>query len=651
MESPPASPVAAKVGALAPDNVQQLQAILSVLSEGLAIAEPTGNIVHINAAAARILGYENPEEMSRDLASFGELFDVFRLDGTPVKSSERPLERALRGETLTSCELRFRRRDTGFQRIVNYNAKPVLNDDGSVMLGVVVLRDVTDEKQAEAERSMLLERERLAREQAEAAQRWYRNLADTIPQMVWTADPDGYTDYANRHWFDYTGLDHEHTYGFGWLTALHPDDEALALQLWRHCLQTGDVFETEYRFRRGGDGSYRWHLARALPVRDPGGNILKWFGTCTDIHEQKEIQGRLAKTLEDLRRTELRLRRIADSNLIGICFWKQDGTISEANDEYLRLLGFTRRELEAGLANWQSVTPPESRAADQAAWAELRAKGVAAPFEKEFLLAGGRRIPVLIGLAALDATVSEGCAFVVDLTKRKEAELALKQSNDDLQQFAFVVSHDLQQPLRMVTSYSQLLLRRCQGELDDDAREYIDFIIDGARRMAALIQDLLAFSRLGFGEMKPPGRIELSSIVEWALMNLQVAVQESGAKVIYGELPVVSVDQTQMVQVFQNLIGNALKYRSASPPEITIHADRKDGDWVIGVRDNGAGFDPVYAEQVFGVFKRLHGRDYPGTGIGLAICRRIVERHGGRIWATSSIGAGSTFLFTLPADD
>ncbi len=257
-----------------------------------------------------------------------------------------------------------------------------------------------------------------------------------------------------------------------------------------------------------------------------------------------------------------------------------------------------------------------------------------------------------------DGKISHAVVILHDITERKQAEAelqcvqeALRRSQNELQQFAFVASHDLQEPLRMVASYTQLLARKYKGQLGPDADEYIRYAVDGANRMSALIRDLLQFSRFGFAELQPPKSTELSVIVDWAMLSLQAVIRESGAEITQGALPTVSVDQSQMSQVLQNLIGNAIKYRRAEEaPRIHISAKREGDEWIIAVQDNGIGFEPQHAESLFGVFKRLHGREYPGSGIGLAICKRIVERHGGRVWATSELGKGSTFYFTLPED-
>jgi signal transduction histidine kinase len=227
----------------------------------------------------------------------------------------------------------------------------------------------------------------------------------------------------------------------------------------------------------------------------------------------------------------------------------------------------------------------------------------------------------------------------------------MERSNKDLQQFAYVASHDLQEPLRMVSSYVQLLQRRYQGKLDADADDFIGFAVDGATRMQHLIQGLLSYSRINT-HGNPPSPTDVGEVLEQVTTNLRLAIDESNARITHESVPVVEADATQLVQLFQNLIANAIKFCSALPPQIHISAEKEDPYWVFSIRDNGIGLDPEFADRIFAIFQRLHSRkDYPGTGIGLAICKRIVERHGGTIWVTSAPGEGSTFCFTLPASE
>jgi len=268
----------------------------------------------------------------------------------------------------------------------------------------------------------------------------------------------------------------------------------------------------------------------------------------------------------------------------------------------------------------------------------------------------GSDFPIEIMLSPLES--AEGIlvtAAIRDITARKAAEAnllekvdELKRSNEELGQFAYIASHDLQEPLRMVASYTQLLARRYRGRLDADADEFIGYAVDGTQRMKRLIEDLLLYSR-AVRLVSAAREFPCERALHVALSNLNAAIVESGAEVNSGTLPTVLAVESQIVQIFQNLIGNAIKYHGERAPKIHVSGVERDGEWLFSVADNGIGIQPEYFDRIFVIFQRLHGRGaYEGTGIGLAICKRILEQQGGRIWVESEPGRGSTFYFALP---
>jgi hypothetical protein len=230
----------------------------------------------------------------------------------------------------------------------------------------------------------------------------------------------------------------------------------------------------------------------------------------------------------------------------------------------------------------------------------------------------------------------------------RERTAELLRANEELRQFGYAASHDLREPLRTVASYTQLLTRRFQGKFDAEASEFMAYIVDSVHRMDALLSDLLTYSHQLNVSDQTLTSVDASAVLAGVLMNLDIAIRESGTEITHGDLPEVTSDFVQLGQVFQNLIGNSIKYRSQDPPRIHIEVEDREDDWLFSFQDNGLGIDPRYHEQIFGIFKRLHGREYPGTGIGLALVKRIVEKQGGKIWVESEAGQGATFRFMLP---
>ena len=529
-----------------------------------------------------------------------------------------------------------------------------------------VLSDITERKEAEA-----------ALRQSEVQ---FRTLIDNLPELAWTAGPDGEIDFYNSRWYAYTGATFAEMKGWGWEKVHDPAVLPLVAARWQRSIDTGEPFEMEFPLR-GADGVYRWFLTRITPLRDASGTITRWIGTNTNVDELRRTAAALEAAREELAETNQSLERrvAARTRELQEAYGTLDGVLNGTSDlivavdaEY-RVLAFNDGfgatfeavygvaleegmsaedamrgdpvEQERALRNW-------SRALGGEAFTELQ--------EGEYPGIGHRAFDLRYSPMLLEDGSVEGAVCVVrDVTAQRDAEDALaryavelEERNAELQQFAYVASHDLQEPLRMVTSFLQLLERRYADQVDATGREYIGYAVGGARRMQALIQDLLAYSRVGT-HGRAFERVDLAEVGRAVRVDLSVAEAEAGATVETGPLPEVTGDPVQLHQLLQNLVGNALKFRAEGrAPVVRVSAEpvEEDGQrfWRLAVADNGIGLEQRYEDRVFQIFQRLHDREaYEGTGIGLAICKRIAERHGGRIWYEGRPGEGTTFFATL----
>jgi PAS domain S-box-containing protein len=363
--------------------------------------------------------------------------------------------------------------------------------------------------------------------------------------------------------------------------------------------------------------------------------------------------------ITERKKEEICLKRLAtvvlDSN-DAITLIDLDGKIQQWNRGAERLYGYG--EEEAIWMNLFNIVPEDKRAIDKNMMDRLRQGEDVKSFETQRVAKDGHKLDVWLTVTALKDELGRIYAIATterDITERKKAEKVLnskveelRRSNEELEQFAYISSHDLQEPLRMISSYLQLLQRRYQGQIDEKADKYIYYAVDGASRMQGLITDLLEFSRVATRATEPE-LTDSEFVLDQTLSNLELFIKQNRASVSHDPLPKVIADSSQLGQVFQNLITNGLKFHGEEAPKIHISAERKEKEWQFSVKDNGIGIDPPYSEKIFEVFKRLHTKEnYPGTGIGLAICKKIVERHGGHIWVESELGKGSTFYFTLP---
>jgi len=510
----------------------------------------------------------------------------------------------------------------------------VRDDAGRPIRMVGAMRDITGQK--ESERVLRTSEER------------FRQLADAMPQLVWTAQPDGTVDYYNQRYHLYGGIAPVKEDHWEWGPVLHDDDLQPTLDAWNHALETGDVYQIEHRVRMA-DGSLRWHLSRGIPVKDETGAVTRWYGTATDIHDFRETQERLLQR-------EQRMRHLFDANLIGIVTRDWSGRVLEANDAYLNLIGYSAEELAT--IRIADITPSEYHHLDEENFNSLRNQGFYRPYEKEYVRKDGTRIPVMIGYTVVhSAEQDELIGFVVDMSdlKRTQAELAgyaekLKRSNEELENFAFVASHDLQEPLRKIQMFSSSLRRRMSGQLDEDISQYLNRMQNATERMQDMINGLLELSRVNTrGENFTS--VDMNSVTREVLSDLEARIHSEQAEVSLSPLPLVTGDPMQLHQLMQNLIGNAIKFHHPDvSPRVSVSGETMDDyQVVIRVEDNGIGLGEAHLEQIFQPFMRLHGRsEYEGSGMGLAICRKIVERHNGRLTASNRPEGGSCFTITLP---
>lgn len=612
-----------------------LQSVLDGMAEGVLVYSRDGRLLMANAAAERILG---KPIISMPPSEWPLYYGICTPDGQTAKPEDLALGRAMAGESVD--EVTFRVCNPDRDLWITVSARPLRDEHGRLLGAVSVFRDISRWKQMESD--------------LRDSERQYHTLADLMPQIVYTCRADGQLDYLNAQWGEYTGLGLEESFeGCG--EAIHADDRVKTKEAWALSLRSGEPFQRELRLRRK-DGQYAWHLSRAVPLRDAEGTVVRWIGTSTNVQEQ-----RLAS--EELLNQQRWLDSVLNFCPIPLLFI-EPGTarVIFANPAADALAG---GEFPKGKTAEEYHTVYYCTDADGNRIPDRNMPGVRISrgerlrgFEMDWHMPAGKRSLIIHGetLPAMHGRPPIGMLVFQDVSPLKSIEEQLRskqnelvRSNEDLQQFAYIASHDLQEPLRMVASYTQLLEKRYGEVLDNEGLEYIRFAVDGATRMGNLIRDLLAFSRAGSPETRPFEPVSMEAVVEWALMNLHSAIQESHAVITYDVMPRVTGDEGRLAQVLQNLIGNSIKYRGAEPPRIRISAEAEGGYWHFCVADNGLGFEPRFADRIFGVFKRQHGKEYPGTGIGLAIAKRIIERHGGRIWAQSEPGKGSRFCFTLPA--
>jgi PAS domain S-box-containing protein len=480
----------------------QLKTIFENIPLGIAYLDADFRFLSVNRFFCNLFSYQEEELIGHHCYDMvGEYAADLSREGSTRICSFCQKEKCIRLKTPTVIE-----RPHG-ELTLRVHTIPEMDEEGEITRFLEIMEDITSRKRLE--------------ESLREGERRFREITESMPQLIWTTDREGSCDFLNRQWIEYTGIPAAEQLGDGWINAVHPEDRTRSWDLWTRFIRGEEDYDLEYRLRRS-DGEFRWFKTRGIPIRDERGRTVKIFGSCTDIDDKIRAE------------------------------------------ESLRAMG-----------------------------AELQ------------------------------------------------------RSNRELEQFASIVSHDLREPLRTISGFLNLIRRKNRGQLTQEADEYINYAVEGADRLDRMIRDLLDYSRIQRQEItfQPT---PLFDIWKRVAENLRLLIEESGAHITHDPLPVVKGDASQLARLLQNLISNAITYCEGRKPEIHLGVASQDDSWRISVQDNGIGIKPEHQERIFQIFQRLHTRkEYPGTGIGLAICQKIVERHGGHIWVASEPGKGSTFYFTL----
>lgn len=614
------------------DSEELARALFEEAGDALFLFDPdTDKLLDVNPMAQRLSGLGR-----RDLLEMPTTY-LFRFEGENKAGMSRLRQASRKSGIFHSQEGFFMRtnRDGVWipvnLTIARLHMKPKT-------LGLITVRDLREQREAHAE---------LKKMEAEL-----RRVMASVSDCLWSAEVDPKGQWTYRYFSPVvekiTGRLPAHFLESvrRWWDTVHPDDR----EKWQKSLgrlKSGQATHEEYRVV-WPDGSIHWVRDSVLVSKAADGRSLRLDGVLTDITEHKLAEAALQASEE-------RYRELFENANDAIYTHDLQGNFTSANKAVEHLTGYSRDEL-LKLNISHLVEPSQLELAREMIQRKLAGEP-STTYNIDIKIKNGETLTLEVSTRIIykhGAPVGvEGICR--DITERKRAQEALQRtatdlshSNRELEEFAYVISHDLQEPLRMIASYLQLLSRRYQGKLDKDADEFINYAVDGATRMRTLINDLLAYSRVGT-RGKDIKAVDCNDVLEGVLANLSTAIRESEAGVTHGKLPTVMADATQLAQVFQNLVGNAIKFRGQEAPKVHVDTACEESFWHFTVQDNGIGIDPENAHTIFVIFQRLHGRDeYPGTGIGLSICKKIIESLEGRIWVESTPGEGSIFHFTLP---
>ncbi|ELY46972.1 PAS domain-containing sensor histidine kinase [Natronorubrum bangense] len=596
-------------------ELAKYETIVETVNDGIYTVDEEGRFIMVNDAYTELTGYSREELLGSHVSLVADEDTIERATVLEEVIAEGSVDEPVMEATLRTA-------DGG--RVPAEATFAMLPGDERERIGVA--RDITERKQ----------RERALKE-SEAR---FRMLAENLEEMVWIETPDTRELlYINPAAETIWGRDREWLYEnpTSFLETVHPDDHQRVEQAYEAVPDDG--FDEEYRIVRPDD-EVRWLDVQAVPVHNEERQIRRIVGIVDDITERKERE----RALEE---SELRYRTLVEhfpNGAVGL--YDEDLTYSVAGGELIDDLGFSPDEI-VGTTIYGRY--PDELIDRIKPYFRAVFDGESSTFDidldERHLLA--HTLPV----RNADNEVYAGTVVVQDITELREYQRKLEESNERLEQFAYAASHDLQEPLRMVSSYLQLVDRRYADALDEDGREFLAFAVDGAERMRAMIDGLLEYSRIETrGDPFEP--VDLNNVLDDVREDLRMRIDESNAEITTDDLPCVDGDDSQLRQVFQNLLSNAIEYSEDEPPQVDISATRRGDQWIISVQDNGIGIDPDEQDRIFEVFQRLHTHEeHSGMGIGLALSRRIVERHGGEIWVDSEPDEGSTFSFTLSTVD
>ena len=621
------------------ESEARYRGLLEAAPDAMVVVNQDGGIVLLNVQAEKQFGYQRDELLGQRITRIVPEGFAERL----IADLTRTAAEALAQQIGMGIELYGRRKD-GSEFPIEIMLSPLESAEG--ILVTAAIRNISVRKQAEKHLAQIEGGRRLMEDSLRESEERYRLLLDGIQNYaIFATDPAGRVVSWNAGAQRIKGYKADEIMGKNFSCFFPPEDIELGRpeEILRITAANGHHEEQGMRVRK--DGSRFPASVTFTALRDPSGNLLGFSEFSHDLSESKESEAKYRGLLEAAPDAMVIVNEAGDIVLLNLQAEKQFGYRRDelVGRKVTNLIpeGFAERLIADG-----------NRTA-----AEALVQQIGMGIDLYGRRKDGSEFPIEMMLSPLES--AHGIlvtAAIRNITVRKEGEEnllrtaeELKQTNDQLQQFAYVASHDLQEPLRMVASYTQLLAKRYVGRLDSDADEFISYAVDGCNRMQTLIRDLLAYSHSGT-DGKAQRVISTEDVLQEVLINLRAMIEESGAVVTHDSLPTIMSSGSQLAQIFQNLIGNAIKYRSASAPRVHISATKNDGKgWVLSVRDNGMGIEPQYFEKIFVLFQRLHGREeFSGTGIGLAVCKKIVEQLGGTIWVESQPEKGSTFYFSLP---